>query len=384
MNSFVFQTTGTIINDPGISARLDELVREKDARHLILVTDSGIVKSGIADKVAGSLSSEELGIVIFDKVEPDPPESMILQAVQLARENSAELVIGLGGGSSLDTAKLVAVLAQSEQKLEDIYGVGLVRGKRLPLILIPTTAGTGSEVTPISIVTTQDNQKMGVVSSVLLPDIAVLDAELTLGLPPAITAATGVDAMVHAIEAYTTRKRKNPISDMLAIKALSLLALNIETAVKDGNNLEARSAMLLGSMMAGQAFSNAPVAAVHALAYPIGGRFHVPHGLSNSLMLTHVMRFNASISDHQYAELAKVLLSDVSDKNDRECSNELIDWLEKLILKLGLETTLRQVGIAESDLEMLASDAVRQERLLVNNPRRVTYDDALAIYKEAY
>lgn len=384
MNSFTFQTTGTIINVPGVSSRLGEIVREMDAQRLMLVTDPGIVKTGIAKKVADSLDASGLEVIVFNKVVADPPEEMIMEAVALAREKEIGCVVGLGGGSSLDTAKLVSFLARSKQNLDEIYGVGMAKGKRLPLILIPTTAGTGSEVTPISIVTTRDNQKMGIVSPVLLPDIAVLDAELTLGLPPAITAATGVDAMVHAIEAYTTINRKNPISDILAIKALSLLSENIEKAVKNGDDLAARSEMLLGSMLAGQAFTNAPVAAVHALAYPVGGHFHVPHGLSNSLMLTSVMRFNASVIDHQYAELARIILPEEAEAGDNQWCDRLIAWFEKLIITLGLETGLRQVGIKETDLEMLAADAVKQERLLVNNPREVTYEDALAIYKAAF
>ncbi|MGG2478986.1 iron-containing alcohol dehydrogenase, partial [Rhizobium sp. BR5] len=196
------------------------------------------------------------------------------------------------GGSSLDVAKLVALLAKSGEALGNIYGVGNVTGERLPLVLVPTTAGTGSEVTPISIITTGAHQKKGVVSPVLLPDAALLDAKLTIGLPPAVTAATGIDAMVHAIEAFTsTSANNNPVSRALAKEALRLLGANIEIAVKTGTDLAARQGMLLGAMLAGQAFANSPVAAVHALAYPIGGRYHVPHGLSNSLVLPHVLRF---------------------------------------------------------------------------------------------
>jgi alcohol dehydrogenase class IV len=189
----------------------------------------------------------------------------------------------------MDVAKLVALLAHGTEKLDEVYGVGVAKGPRLPLILVPTTAGTGSEVTPISIVTTGEGEKKGVVSPVLLPDIAVLDAELTLGLPAAVTAATGIDAMVHAIEAYTSKRLKNPVSDCLAREALRLLSLNIHEACSDGSNCEARQGMLLGAMLAGLAFANAPVAGVHALAYPVGARFHVPHGLSNSLVLPAVM-----------------------------------------------------------------------------------------------
>ena len=209
-----------------------------------------------------------------------------------ARDFGARLVIGFGG-SSMDVAKLVAVLCHGAQPLETMYGINQIQGGRLPLVQVPTTAGTGSEVTPISIVTTGETTKSGVVAPQLYADAAYLDAELTVGLPPAATAATGVDAMVHAIEAYTSKRLKNPLSDHLAVLALKLLGANLLTACRDGHDIQARSNMLLGAMLAGQAFANAPVGGVHALAYPVGGIFHVPHGLSNALVLPAVLRFNA-------------------------------------------------------------------------------------------
>ena len=286
----------------------------------------------------------------------------------------------------LDVAKMVALLACSDQPLDEMYGVNLVSGSRLPLILVPTTAGTGSEVTGISILTTGTAEKKGVVSSKILPDIALLDAELTFGLPPHVTAATGVDAMVHAIEAYTSKSaNNNPISKMLALNALDLLGANIRTAVFEGNNKQARANMLLGSMMAGQAFANSPVAAVHALAYPIGSLFHVPHGLSNALVLQNVMRFNAQVCAREYAELAPHIFPDIDlGKSDELITAELIERLGQLNIDLGLESGLRHVGISEKDIEKLATDAMNQTRLLVNNPKTVTFDDAVDIYKASY
>jgi alcohol dehydrogenase len=309
----------------------------------------------------------------------------VLDAARQAREAKADLVIGFGGGSSMDVAKLVALLAHPDasQQLSDIYGVGLATGPRLPLIQVPTTAGTGSEVTPVAIVTTGATTKAGVVAPSLLPDLAVLDAELTLGLPAPVTAATGVDAMVHAIEAYTSAHKKNPYSDMLAREALRLLGGNLETAVNDGSNLAAREACLLGAMMAGQAFANAPVAAVHALAYPLGGHFHIPHGLSNSLVLPEVLKFNAAVAAPLYAELAPIL----SDQRFTDASGgaeTLIAALESLINAVGLPVRLRDAGVSEDSLETLAADAMLQQRLLINNPREVSEADALAIYKAVY
>jgi alcohol dehydrogenase class IV len=216
----------------------------------------------------------------------------------------------------------------------------------------------------------------------LYADLALLDAELTLGLPTRVTAATGIDAMVHAIEAYTTRHKKNPLSDMLARQALTLLSANLVTVCRDGRNLAARQAMLLGAMLAGQAFANAPCAAVHALAYPIGGIFHVPHGLSNSLVLPHVLRTNASHAAPLYAELAQIVAPSASGSDEARTA-ALIDSMEQLAREVGIETQLRQVGIAETDLDRLADDAMLQTRLLTNNPRELTRAEVRAIYAMA-
>ena len=287
----------------------------------------------------------------------------------------------------MDVAKLVAFLAHPDcsQELADIYGVEAAKGERLPLIQVPTTAGTGSEVTAVAIITTGETTKSGAVSPIFLPDIALLDASLTTGLPPAVTAATGIDAMVHAIEAYTSKHKKNPISDMLAREALSLLANNIEIAVHNGSDIQARQNMLLGAMMAGQAFANSPVAAVHALAYPLGGHFHIPHGLSNSLVLPYVLRFNAEAAASQYAELAPIVLGDKFVAGTaQEATEQLVAGMVELIEKVGLPARLRDMDIPEDFLPTLASDAMLQQRLLINNPVDVTEADALAIYTAAY
>jgi alcohol dehydrogenase class IV len=287
--------------------------------------------------------------------------------------------VGFGGGSSMDVAKLAALLLGSGEELDGAWGVGQAAGPRLPLVLVPTTAGTGSEVTPVAIVTVDADEKRGVSSPVILPDMAVLDAELTIGLPAAITAATGIDAMVHAIEAFTSRSpNANPLSRMLAKEALRLLGAHVARAVKDGSDLEARRAMLMGSMLAGQAFANAPVAAVHALAYPIGGIFHVPHGLSNALVLPHVLRFNAREAGAEYGALSELAFP------DHIIAPDLADGLAKLSAQLGLPGRLRDVGVGEDDLARCARDAMKQTRLLVNNPRIITESDALAIYEAAW
>lgn len=382
MLKFSFRTTKAVLVEAGSSGRIGDFVSELGARSALIVTDKGIEAAGLLQSSLSSLKAKNIRVDLFTEVLADPPEDVVMKAVRIAQESGAQCVIGLGGGSSMDVAKLVALLGKGQEKLDDIYGVGFAKGPRLPLILVPTTAGTGSEVTQISIVTTRSGEKKGVVAPVLLPDYAILDAELTLKCPPHVTAATGVDAMVHAIEAYTSRHAKNPISDALARDALRLLSGSIRTACTNGADRTARQDMLLGAMLAGMAFANAPVAAVHALAYPIGARFHVAHGLSNALVLPHVLRFNTPAAVSHYAELSAILAPKATG-SDEARAVALVETLSGLTAELGLETRLTQVGIAQNDLKALAEDAMKQTRLLVNNPRDVTYDDALAIYQEA-
>ncbi|SIS67207.1 iron-containing alcohol dehydrogenase [Insolitispirillum peregrinum] len=378
---FTFETTPRILCQTGAAASLASLCAELGATHTLLITDPGLEKAGLlADTLAGFASAGQ-AVTVFTDVQADPPQQVIEQAAEAARQAGADLIIGFGGGSSMDTAKLVALLVGCPQSLPDIYGVGLAKGPRLPLIQVPTTAGTGSEVTPISIVTTPTHEKKGVVSPLLYPDIAVLDASLTTGLPPAVTAATGIDAMVHAIEAYTSRIRKNPVSDGLATKALELLTANMDTVIDDGGNLAARAAMLQGSLLAGMAFANAPVGAVHALAYPLGGHFHVPHGLSNALVLCPVLAFNKPAAEPLYAELAAAVLPDQTFASDSEAADAFIAFLSAMVARMPFAHTLREVGVTEADLPRLAEDAMKQQRLLVNNPREVSEADALAIYR---
>ncbi|MBQ0822576.1 iron-containing alcohol dehydrogenase [Microvirga terrae] len=382
MSPFTFSTAPSLIVGSGSITRLGEITAQRLGPRVFLVTDAGLVKAGLIAPVLQVL--EEAGIVvdIFDAVVADPPEDVVLAAAARAKEFEARAVIGFGGGSSIDVAKLVALLAASDENLPEIYGVGLAKGPRLPLLAVPTTAGTGSEVTPISIVTTGAHEKKGVVSALLIPDIALLDPDLTVNLPPAVTAATGIDAMVHAIEAYTsTSPNNNPLSRALAKEALVLLGRNIERAVHHGQDIEARSAMLLGSMLAGQAFANSPVAAVHALAYPIGGHFGVPHGLSNALVLPHVLRFNAAACEAAYAELGPHAFPDLEG---RATGSTFVEALAALCARVGLPPRLRDVGIPREAVPMMAEDAMKQTRLLVNNPRSLALEDARAIYEAAW
>ncbi len=385
IGAFTFNTSQRIVFESGSAAQLADHAADFLGERPFLVTDPGILSLGLQSSCERALVETGRNLGRFEKVAADPPRALVDEAVEAAKQHRATSIIGFGGGSSLDVAKLVALLAGSNENLDEAWGIGNAKGPRLPLILIPTTAGTGSEVTPISIITVGDEEKRGVVSPILLPDIAVLDPLLTLGLPGPVTAATGIDAMVHAIEAYASKSaNNNPVSKTLAIEALRLLGANIETAVFSPQDESARGAMLLGSMLAGMAFANAPVAAVHALAYPIGGTFHVPHGLSNALVLPHVLKFNNPVAAELYAEIAPVLFPDLSCIEDPvNRADVFAERLAKLSEKLGLQTSLRDVGIGEGDLPKMARDAMKQTRLLINNPRDIAEKDALEIYMAA-
>lgn len=381
MSTFTFRTVPAIISETGALRRLPDLLKTHfTAERVLIVTDPFLHGTPWFAQAVDQLETAGFKITVDDTVQADPPEQVVLQAAQRAKSAGVQLVIGLGGGSSMDVAKLVAVLAISDQALKDMYGIGNCRGPRLPLIQIPTTAGTGSEVTPISIVTTGETTKMGVVSPVLYADMAVLDAELTVSLPRHITAATGIDAMVHAIEAYTTRHLKNSYSDLLAAQALRMLSSHLDRVCADGHDLQARQQMLLGSMLAGQAFANAPCAGVHALAYPLGGYFHVAHGLSNSLVLPEVIRFNSTHCLSQYAQLTDIVLPGTTGSDDKKVA-AFIEWCAQLAERTGIEKNLRQVGVESKDLATLADSAMLQTRLLNNNPRTIERDDAYKIYE---
>ena len=384
MTGFDFATAPRIVCAQGASTRLGELARELGVSRLFVVTDTGLVGAGVLAPALAALHQAGVQHTLYADVLADPPEARVLEAVSAACADGADGVVGFGGGSSLDTAKLVALLARSPQPLAAIYGVGLAQGERLPLIQVPTTAGTGSEVTPISIVTTPGHEKKGVVSPLLLPDIALLDSRLTLGLPPAISAMTGVDAMVHAIEAYTSRLRKNPLSDALSVQSLQLLYANLPRVLADGQNADAREAMLLGALFAGMAFANAPVAAVHALAYPLGGHYQFAHGLSNSLVLGPVLEFNLPEAQAPYAQLAHAILPATRSLPESAAARAFVEAMRACVAAMPYAQSLSAAGVAEADLTMLAEDALKVQRLLVNNPRELGLADALAIYRAAY
>ena len=385
---FYFNTSPRIRFGVGSVQKSSEELLSLLGKRIMVVSDKVLTELGLFEPLLKEINSLGGESFIFDSVEPDPSLSTVLESIVYATENSITGVIGFGGGSPMDVAKLTALIFGSKQKLDDVWGVGNARGPRIPLCLIPTTAGTGSEVTPVSIITIEGEEKRGVVSPIILPDLAILDPSLTLSLPRSTTAATGIDAMVHAIEAFTSQSpNNNYLSQLMAREALILLNNSIRESVQNGKNIDSRSDMLMGSMMAGMAFANSPVAAVHALAYPLGGSFHITHGLSNALVLPEVLKFNSynEKAAKAYATLAKIVCpSSKKIGSDESEAIRFSDYFRIILKELGLPGRLRDLGVPMSALEKLASDAMKQTRLLVNNPRPMKRVDALAIYRSAW
>jgi len=375
--AFTFTTVPKTLFEPGSSSRLAETAAPalRGAKRILFVTDAGVRKAGLADAALAGLNAAGLSVHVLDQVVADPPEAIVFEAVKAGQAFGAEAVIGFGGGSPMDTAKVVAVLLSGEQPLSEMYGVQQIRASRPPLILLPTTSGTGSEVTNVAVLTTGATSKRGIAADPLYADMAILDPDLTLGLPKHPTAYTGIDAMVHAIEAYTNRRSKNPVSDALALTALKKLHGAILRACEDGSDRQARGDMLLGAMLAGQAFSNSPCAGVHAMAYPLGGMFHVPHGLSNAVVLPPVLRYNAPAAESQYTEIAVHLGLSAS-------SAALIDEMDRIAEAVGIERRLSELGISHNDVPTMAQDVAANDRLLPNNPREMTYDAIVSMYEE--
>ena len=381
MRSFTFHPGPRLIAGAGKSESIADLL---PAGPVLFVTDEQLVGLGLTDAPRKALEDSGRTVTVFDAVEADPSRMTLEAAVEAGRDAGVQSIVGFGGGSPMDVAKLSAYLLGSGDNLDEIWGVDIAKGQRLPLVLVPTTAGTGSEATPISVITCEGGVKLAVNSRPLTADWTVLDPHLTIGLPRGVTAATGIDAIVHAIEAYTSARLKNPISDALAREALRLLTTNLLTACTQPENLEARECMLLGAHLAGLAFSNAPVAGVHALAYPLGGLHHLPHGVTNALMLRHVLQHNSEAAREHYAELAPIVVPDCEAEGSQARTAMLIDRLDQLVHESGIATRLRDYGIDISEAPTLAREAMKQTRLLVNNPCEITEADAQRLYEAAW
>jgi alcohol dehydrogenase class IV len=381
MRSFTFHPGPRLIAGAGKSETIADLLPPGPC---LFVSDQQLVQLGLTETARRAIEESGRPIVLFDAVEADPSRATLEAAVAAGREAGVTSVVGFGGGSPMDVAKLAAYLLGSGDDLDSVWGVDIAKGPRLPLVLVPTTAGTGSEATPISVITCEGGVKLAVNARPLTADWAVLDPQLTVGLPRGVTAATGIDAIVHAIEAYTSARLKNPVSDALAREALRLLTANLLTACTEPQEMAAREAMLLGAHLAGLAFSNAPVAGVHALAYPLGGLHHLPHGVTNALMLRHVLQHNAEAAREHYAELAPIVVPQCEAEGSQARAAMLIDRLDELVRESGIATRLRDYGIDVAEAPTLAREAMKQTRLLVNNPCEITEADARRLYEAAW
>lgn len=381
--NFDFMAVPRILCRAGGLDGLGDILVGLGASRVLVVSDPGIVACGFGDRALASLRAAGLHAEIFDKVEADPPVAVVSRAVETARAMKADGVVGLGGGSSLDTAKLVALAAGSGQAIMDMVGTDRATGRRMPLVQVPTTAGTGSEVTWVSVVTSEDHEKKAIYAPQLLPDVALLDATLTLGMPRRVTAATALDAMVHAIEAAASRTRKNMLADAMAEKALALLTGSFRRVLDEPSDVEARERMLLGATLAGMAFINASVAAVHALSYPLGTGFHVPHGHANALVMGPIFRFNLPAAAPEYARLAACVFPGRSFASQQEAASALIDELEAMFAESGLETRLSQLGVTEDAIPGMAREVVeRISRLIAANPRDMDLAEVEALYRQ--
>ncbi len=378
----LFRTTERIVLGAGAVNSIASEIQALGGTKPLIITDPGLVATGIIDRITNLLNAASIPYTCFDKVEADPRFELVDEVVQLAQAEKIDCILGIGGGSSLDIAKMVSVMSTNPGKVDDYFGIDLVQEAGLKTILIPTTAGTGSEVTPIVILSDHHEKlKKGVVSAHLFPDCALLDPELTVGLPPAVTAATGMDALIHAMEAFTSINA-NSITDMLAIQAMDLIYNNIRTAYANGNDLDARLKMLEGSMLAGMAFANAGVTAVHAFAYPIGAEFHIPHGIANTIMLTPVMEFNLIGNLEKFAQIALIFGEGDDAMSQRKLAQQGVAAVRELAADLNVPQRLSDYNVTAQDIPILAQGVMKVTRLLANNPRKLRLEDAEAIYRQ--
>ena len=354
------------------------------AKRALIITDPGVYQAGLIDPVKEQLSKARLSVDIFAEAEPEPTFPRLNAAAEQLRKKGYDLLLGVGGGSSMDTAKGLSVLLAHGGKGQDYGGIDKVPGPGIPIFTIPTTAGTGSEVTNIAVFgDVEKGYKLGTVSPYLLARLALVDPTLTYRCPPKVTAASGIDALIHAIECYTGNKA-NTFSDALALEAMRLIVGNLRTAVKNGSDKEARNRMSEGALLAGMAFGNSGVAAAHALAYPLGSRFHVPHGVANGLLLPYVMECNLSANLPKYATVAQMLGVDTEGLSLQKAAEKGVEAAKALATDIGIPLHLRDLGVPKKALEEMAVATMDVTRLLGNNPKKLTLDDVRRIWQNAW
>ncbi|EFC90861.1 iron-containing alcohol dehydrogenase [Dethiosulfovibrio peptidovorans DSM 11002] len=385
MNFDMFMA-GRISFGAGVSATVGEKAKALGASKVMLVTDETMVSIGTAERITSYLEEAGLSVETFSQVEPEPSVETVDLAADRLKATGCDLVVGLGGGSSMDVAKAVSVLATNEGSAGAYQGLGLVEKPGIPKITIPTTAGTGSEVTFTAVlIRKSDGVKGGINSDYLYPDCSLLDPELTLSMPKKVTTETGMDALAHALEAYTSRQA-SPFSDTMAEAAIARIGRYLRVAALNGNDIEARSEMMLAALFGGVALANAGVTACHSMAYPLGAVFGVGHGLSNALLLPYVVRFNAMAAPEKFARAAELLGGTNYSEGLFDRAVDCADRLDELVHDLDLPTNLREleVGIAPENFEDMAKRAMAVARPMENNPRDITLEQVISIYEEAF
>ncbi|MGG3195373.1 iron-containing alcohol dehydrogenase [Priestia aryabhattai] len=379
-----FRTAETLVTGSGSISKIGEEAKKLNATKVIIITDKVIRQTGLLSNVINPLEEAGLATDIIDDVVPEPPFENLEQMITQIEGKGYDLLVGVGGGSALDIAKVLSIMLTNNEDVRDLVGIEKVKNPGVPTILVPTTSGTGSEVTYNAIFTDiRDKVKKGIVSPYLLPKVAIVDPELTLTVPPSVTAATGMDALVHAVESYTAI-RAGELTDGSALQAIKLISRSLRKAVYNGKDLKAREDMAMGSLLAGISLGNAGVGAVHALAYPLGGKFKVPHGVANSLLLPFVMKYNAVADLVKFAEVAKAMGENVEGLSLREAADRAVQALAQLSKDVGIPSSLKEVGVTASDISDLAEEASKIDRLLNNNPRWLTVKEIKKIYEEAY
>lgn len=382
--TFSFTGAGKIVFGNGAFEQLAEQIGELGGKKPLVVLDQNLSAAGLKERVTAYFKKAGMAIALFDKVEGEPPLELADEGAKEAASKKCDIVVGIGGGSTMDVAKAVAVIAANKGKAVDYLGLNNIPGPGLPTVMVPTTAGTGSEVTFTSVFIRKDlNKKEGMNSPYLYPDIALLDPELTLSIPPYVTATTGVDALCHAIESYTSITA-SPMSELVSLEAIDLISSSLRACVHNGGDLESRGQMLLGSLYAGLGLANAGVTAVHSLSYPLGGMYGIPHGLANTILLPAVMNFNLPGALEKFAVIAEVMGVPTEDVSLNEAAGLAVGAVEDLIDDCGIYDTLETLGIPEEDFPKLADTAMTVARPLANNPRKVTPQDAIEIYSDAY
>ena len=383
MSTYSLLSAGRTFGGAGSIAHITDVAADLGAQRALIISDQGVARAGLLAKPKALLEAAGVAVSVIDSTPPEPDVAQVEAILASASAQSYDLVVGIGGGSAMDVAKIVAVLLNSDIVLRDLLrGKATIASRGVPTLMVPTTAGTGSEATPNSIVLVpEDELKVGIVSAKLIPDCVILDPEMTVGLPPAITASTGMDALTHAIECYMSKKG-GPFSELFALKAIALITRSIRRAYTQGNDLAARHDMLLGAYYGGMCIATSSTTAVHALAYPLGGKYRIPHGVSNAILLPYVMRFNGVGNEDKFRDVALAMGLDVAGKSAAAATEAVIDALFALNRDLAIPADLKQWNITAADLETLVNGAAKVTRLLDNNPRAMSRTDIAAIYTQ--